>query len=185
MAERWLIVNKFQNNITPTRIVENKIVGLDVIKAISIVLVIAIHSGLWKVDFIASGLPQNVLQYGCRLLCEGVPIFVMVNGFLLLGVKKWDRCKHLHRTTKLLVILLIWMAILILLGASILGEELTIESFWNYYFATAIGSNYTGVLWFLENLIAVYLIFPVLKYIYDHNTKLFLYLFGIFAFYSV
>lgn len=161
------------------------IIGIDIIKSLAIILVISIHSGLWKVDFISSGLIQNTVQYCCRLLCEGVPIFVMINGFLLLGTKGWDERKHIHRTIRLFAILLLWMAILIFAGSVILGQELTLESFCNYYFATALGSNYTGALWFLENLLAVYLVFPVLKVIYDQHIKIFFYLFGVFAFYTV
>lgn len=178
-------MSRFQSDTVLQQDSNNKIFGLDVIKSIAIVLVVSVHSGLWNVDFISSGLIQNALQYGCRLLCEGVPFFVMINGYLLLGIKKWDMQKHIMRTLKLLAVLLIWMAILIFVGSAICGEVLTIELFWNYYFATALASTYTGVLWFLENLIAVYLIFPILKAIYDRNTQMFLYLFFIFAFYSV
>ena len=178
-------MSKSPNDITHSRTLKNKIIGLDIIKSLAIILVVSLHSGLWKVDFISSGLIQNTLQYACRLLCEGVPVFVMVNGFLLLGEKKWDKQKHIHRTIRLLAILLLWIAILIFAGSGIVEEQLTIESFFNYYFATALGSNYTGVLWFLQNLIAVYLIFPVLKIVYDHHRKVFFYLFLLFAVYTV
>lgn len=57
--------------------------NLDLLKVIAMVMVVSLHAGTWHVNFLENPSPSVVLQYGARLLSEGVPIFVMVNGYLL------------------------------------------------------------------------------------------------------
>ncbi len=164
---------------------KQKIFGLDLIKALAIISVISLHTGLWNVDFLTSRSLGSILQYSLRLLAEGVPAFIMVNGFLLLGKSKWDMRKHAHKILRIFLLLLVWIGILIFAGALITGERLTIDSFFQYYFSTAIGSKYSGVLWFLENLLSVYLVFPCIKFIFDRDKKLYFYIFTLVAFFTV
>lgn len=56
------------------------------------------------------------------------------------------------------------------------NEPLTISSLLRYILNTAVGSKYTGVLWLLQGLVAVYLIFPVLWHIYHEHYKVFAYI---------
>ncbi len=72
-----------------------------------------------------------------------------------------------------------WMAIMIIVGSLIEGEQLTLKSFLNYYFATALGSKYTSILWFFEHLLAIYLIYPILKLLFDKHAKMYSYLFAV------
>ena len=64
------------------------------------------------------------------------------------------------------------------------NEPLTISSLLRYILNTAVGSKYTGVLWFLQGLVAVYLIFPVLWHIYHEHYKVFAYIFVILFIFS-
>ena len=45
--------------------------------------------------------------------------------------------------------------------------------------------NIGGVLLFIERLLAVYIIFPILKYLYDNNEKLYNYLFIIVCIFTI
>lgn len=64
------------------------------------------------------------------------------------------------------------------------NEPLTISSLLMYILNTAVGSKYTDVLWFLQGLVAVYLIFPVLWHIYHEHYKVFAYIFVILFIFS-
>lgn len=59
------------------------------------------------------------------------------------------------------------------------GQEISFYSVIHCVLNTEIGSENTGVLWFLQNLTVVYLFFPIAKKIYDCDYRLFKYLYGI------
>ena len=143
--------------------------NLDLIKTVAILAVLTLHVPLWRFDFIEAPAAGQVMQYAMRLISEGVPIFMMVNGFLLLRRRSLDLSAHLRKTGKVFALFLIWSIILIAAGASLAREpeRLSLRSVVSYILATNVGSQYTGVLWFLQNLIAVYLIYPVLWKIYQ------------------
>ena len=90
--------------------------NLDLLKVIGILLVVTLHVPLWSFDFIAEPSVSHVLQYAMRLLSEGVPIFLMVNGYLLLGKQTFDFRKHLRKMVHLFLLFLLWSLILITVG---------------------------------------------------------------------
>lgn len=57
---------------------------LDLLKFIAIIMVMCLHVQIWSDNFIEDKSVWKVFSYACRLISEGVPIFVAVNGFLLL-----------------------------------------------------------------------------------------------------
>lgn len=162
--------------------------NLDLLKAIGILLVITLHVPLWSFDFIAEPSVSHVLQYAMRLLSEGVPIFLMVNGYLLLRKQTFDMHKHLRKMGHLFLLFLLWSVILITVGqlcSDSPDKSFTIGVYLSYIANTQVGSVYTGVLWYLQNLLAVYLIYPILKKIYDDNFRLFRYLFILATIFSI
>lgn len=163
---------------------QKRIDGLDIMKAFAIMMVITLHIPLWQTDFITypSGLAS--LQYAMRLIAEGVPIFLVINGFLLFRKRELDLNKHLKKIGKILGIFFAWAVILTIVGSWMSNEPLTISSLLTYILNTAVGSKYTGVLWFLQGLVAVYLIFPVLWHIYHEHYKVFTYIFVILFIFS-
>ena len=150
--------------------------NIDLLKTIAIMMVIALHSKLFHTDFITSGKFTMYIQYAIRIICEGVAIFVFVNGFLLMGKKEFDLYKHLKKTFKILGVLIIWSVILTIVIKLIYREPIYIMQVIRNIFTIEINNKYTGILWFLQNLIALYLIYPVLKTIYDKNKKVYMYL---------
>lgn len=159
---------------------ENKrIDNLDLMKAIGILMVITLHVPLWKPDFITEYDYSHILQYMFRIVSEGVPIFVTINGFLLLRKKELDIKKHIHKMLKLLGILLLWGCILAFVGMLLDSNRngFTVNDIILAVLNIQVGADYTGVLWFLQNLLAVYLIFPILWYIYNNKYDIYKYLF--------
>ena len=72
---------------------KSRVQYIDFIKTISIFIIITLHNGTWRTDFISSGSTASLVQYCIRLFCEGVPIFVFLNGFLLFD-KTFNAKKH-------------------------------------------------------------------------------------------
>lgn len=161
--------------------------NIDLIKALAILMVLALHTSLWRFDFFATPTASRVFQYAMRLISEGVPLFVMTNGFLLFRKQSFDLKKHVKKMLKMFLLLILWAIILIVAKAALLKEPeaLTFQSILLYVLQTQIGHKYTGVLWFLENLLGVYLIFPMLWKVYVSDFQLFKYGFGIVAFFTV
>lgn len=152
--------------------------NLDIIKAFAIMAVVSLHAGLWQIDFI-NGTGINFVQYAFRLLSEGVPIFLTVNGFLLFRKNSFNLKKHLKKMKKMLFILVIWSVILTVFGYILSSPEepISLRIVFDCFIGTRLGSTYTGVLWFIQYLLAVYLIFPALWYLYKEHTEIFNYLF--------
>lgn len=162
---------------------KKRIDGLDVLKALGICMVLTLHVPLWDPDFIANPNIVHVLQYAARIVSEGVPIFLTINGMLLLKKSKFSLEKHSKKMIRILGVFLLWGILLVLVGCMTSGEQITLKGVFQYIILTSVGSKYTGVLWFLQNLLGVYLVFPVLWYIYAEHEKIFEYFFWVvFAF---
>ena len=134
--------------------------GYDLIRIISIFLVVCIHSNV-----VVLGVGQ-VSPYWCAiallqpLILTAVPLFFMVSGALLLSQKKEESISdHLkNRVGKQLVPFLVWSVVYIVAKAVISGTGLSVSSF-------------TGIIeepayyqfWFMYPLLGIYLLLPLLK----------------------
>ena len=151
--------------------------NIDLLKTIAISMVIIVHSQVFNTNFIPNFQISSILQYALRIVTEGVPIFILVNGFLLINKKEFDLRKHINKTIKIFLLLIVWSLILTISIKLIWKEPLTINEIIKNIFTTDINNKYTGILWFLQNLIALYLIYPILKIAYDTNKKVYNYIF--------
>lgn len=158
--------------------------NIDLIKVIALYFVILIHNFNSNVNFMLDGSIEVYLSYAIRLLIEAVPIFVFVNGFLLIG-KKFELKKHIKKIIKIFSLIFIWSIIYILLFSLIDGHNINLKHIISNVLITNISSPYTGILWFLQNLICLYFIYPLLKLAYDKDKSIYNYIFIIVAFFSV
>ena len=161
--------------------------NLDLMKMIAIILVIILHTPLFDFDFIASPTISKKLSYGVRLILEGVPIFVTINGFLTLKKENLDIKKHIKKILNTLFVLIAWSVILIISGMLITKniQNFRFNELVHNILTTNISSNYNGVLWFLQSLLGLYFIYPVLNYIYVNKYDLFKYLFVFVSIFTV
>lgn len=74
--------------------------NIDLLKVIAILMVLPLHTGLFVTDFIKMSSIGTYIQYAIRLVCEGVPLFILVNGFLLIN-KNFDLKKHVRKILKI------------------------------------------------------------------------------------
>ena len=153
--------------------------GIDLLKLISILMVVALHVPL--LHFYLDGTEGSIFrrtQYIMRIVMQPVPYFVAINGFLMLKKKKFDLDAHIRKTGNMILLFFIWASILVVSARLIAGEGLTLKQFLVYVFETGDGTgNYAGVLWFMIGLISVYLIFPLLWRTYQEDFRSFRFFF--------
>lgn len=162
---------------------ESRLDYLDLLKVIAILMVISQHIPLYDFDFINNG---KILEYFFKLLSEGVPLFVTINGFLLFRKDNLDVKKHYKKTLKMFVLVLIWEAILIPIGMLLSGTKFNAGLMLDLFFRTG-GDNavYTSHLWFMQQLIAVYCVYPLLWKEYKNDYSTFKLLFALITIFSV
>lgn len=147
---------------------KTKIEYLDILRSIATYLVILLHC--------ISGTIINASLYGTRtwMVCNvlnsfvrmGVPIFFMISGFLALSDERTHDLKMFYkkRLSKILVPFLLWDVIYFLTNPLFQGGTLDFKRFVSEFFAN--GSKYH--LWFVYQIIALYLLAPFLKKILDN-----------------
>ena len=152
---------------------------IDLLKVIAIFMVITLHIPMWNTNFIGETDIQSFILKCCsfslRIISEGVLIFMLVNGYLLFS-RECDIKKIYNKIIKIFVLIIIWSLTLSISLPLISGESLTFEGVLLNILNTNISNPYTGVLWFLQHLIPVYLFFPFIKYLYDNKFQYFKYL---------
>ena len=90
--------------------------NLDLMKALGILMVITIHVPLWKPEFMETDSVGRLVQYAFRIISEGVPIFVTINGLLLLKKKNMCLKTHVEKMLRLFLVLILWGGVLAVVG---------------------------------------------------------------------
>lgn len=156
---------------------------LDLLKTIAIIMVVAQHVPLYNCDFFNDG---YVIQYFFKLLSEGVPLFFAVNGFLLLKKDNLDIKKHYKKVVKMIFLVFIWEIILITIGMMFDGTKFNFGLVLDLFFRGGLNSSiYTSHLWFMQALIAIYCVYPLIWDAYHYNYELFKVLFIIICFFTI
>lgn len=152
---------------------QSRQVSIDLLECIAILLVLVYHSTLYSYDIIYNPSLRHYVRYLFRtLLSPGVPLFFFANGFLLFN-KKLNLKKHILKIIHLIMLCGIWGVVRILLLMPIENEFLSpkeiVNALWTWKF------GWINSLWFLGALVCIYVIFPVLKVVYDNNRRVFYY----------
>lgn len=145
-----------------------RIVGLDVIKAISIILVLTIHS-IGSMPFFPNTWWSNAFTI---LTVTCVPLFLMVNGALMLN-KPFSRRKWQHRLVNLILITIVWKIILTFTCLLFWGDGAAVISP-RELLVYVLGGNapygQIGYTWFLDFYIGWQVLFPLWKHLYDYKS---------------
>lgn len=169
-----------ESNLLQKNIIDNEINNkkrydnIDLLKFIAIFMVITLHVPLYFTDFINAKQFPNIIQYSFRLVSEGVYIFIFVNGFLLIN-KPFNLNKHIKKIIKIFLIMLLWGIINVVVKSIIRQENLSIIKIFSEVLSLKLPHPYAGYLWFLQSLISLYIIFPLLKIVHDNNKKVYNY----------
>lgn len=143
---------------------------LDCLKTVAVIFMISYHTLQFTYD------PKSVVSRFYYVLLSMfsccVPIFFAINGRLLLN-KKYDSNKNIKKIIHLLLIFLSWDVIDVTVTAIMFEEKLELKEYikilWN------MTGGWNNHLWFILSLTMVYLIFPVVKNVYDSNEHIFKY----------
>lgn len=137
---------------------EKRIQYLDILKAIAIFLVVFCHFVL-----LSPTVPANLFMCLCWV---AVPTFFMVNGALLFA-RPLNLKKHVRKTVGIYLVLAVWKLIYMLVIPPLTGTGLQGNGIWetlNYLFLFGeLPGVINGHLWFIEALLAVYMVFPLFR----------------------
>lgn len=158
--------------------------NIDLLKTIAIFMVVCLHIPIFSTDIINHNEISNIVQYSFRLIFEGVLIFIFINGFLLIN-KPFDLKKHIKKIIKIFILLLLWGTVNVIIKSFIRGEVLSLDKIIDSVLTIKLIHPYSGALWFLQNLIGLYIIFPIIKIVHDNNKKIYKYLFITVAIFSI
>lgn len=139
-----------------------RLIPIDALKSLAMLLVCFYHFSFYDFNIVAAEAPAStVLNYGLRSLCSlAVPLFFMVNGWLLLE-RPLHLSSHLRKVAKLYAVTIAWSAISILAMKIIRGDSYSLGEFLRTVFSSKLYTN--NHLWFMYALLALYLLLPVLQ----------------------
>jgi len=148
------------------------IYALDWMKALAIFFVIFYHTYALNMDFLSDQRVFSYIYYFAEVpFAAAVPLFFLVNGFLLLG-RPLQIEHHWRKMRRLFFLILFWDVVCNALKLIIYHEKTSLIGF-------LFMVHDSGILWFLRTLFAIYVFVPLLKTAFDNNWKGFGFTFGI------
>lgn len=152
------------------RVHKNRIAGLDLAKSLAIFLVIFIHY-IFYTGFVGDTALNN---FASTFSVAGVPLFFAINGYLLMN-SRFSADKHLHKILRMVFILLTWKIISLPILSALMHKSIDWKSVPQYLLGGSYDKVPLGYFWFINALLAIYIVFPILKTVYDDpNGKLYL-----------
>lgn len=139
---------------------------LDILKAVAIFLVVFCHFVL-----LSPTVGANLFMSACWM---AVPTFFMVNGALLFA-RPLNLKKHLKKTVSVYSVLVVWKLIYMLAVPPLTAgslEGISAGEIFNYLFLFGeLPGIINGHLWFIEALLAVYVVFPLFRILFDREMQ--------------
>lgn len=159
---------------------KERILSYDILKTIAIFFVVMQHNNLYN-NTMAEAIICHPFIY------IAVPIFFMVNGALMLG-GDFSLKKHIKKTLILIAVVTAWRGIYLGLAAAggSIHADITVKEYLEYFIfeALKIGNCSAAHLWFIKELIPIYVVFPLLYYAFHQGKegKTFLKILTVFLF---
>ena len=149
---------------------------IDLMKCLAMLFVVTYHISNCGYKFLTEPGAMNLINYYLRniyVCC--VPFFLICNGYLLFR-HEFNLKRHLIKTIRFAVLTLFWGVVTLLVYDHFYGVALGLKTFLTDLFTWRGGVIH---LWYMGALVIIYLLFPVLKYVYDRNRKLILYVIAV------
>ena len=140
---------------------KQRIVGFDAIKALSIYLVVLIHYSFY-VPLVRDTPLANLILIASNV---GVPLFFAVNGALLFS-RPLDVRRHYAKTARIILLTVAWKALSAWTMGLIVNQnplEKGARAFLDYLLFGDFEGFMLGHFWFMNALIALYLLYPVIR----------------------
>lgn len=138
----------------------NRILYLDVLRIIASAMVVMIHSsGCFLLKSETCGGDWDATIFNSLSSCA-VPIFFMISGALMLSPDyQFSIKKVLHKILKIAIIWVVWGIVYAISDMEVFSlEKLAIWTFKGHFH-----------FWFFEYLVAIYLLFPILRALVEYN----------------
>lgn len=150
-----------------------RIAWIDLLETIAIFSVVLCHctAHIANMPLSEAGI-GFYLHYALRsITAVCVPLFFFTNGYLLLS-RPFDLKKHLYKTLRFVLIAVFWYALTLAFLIFLHHDQLAASGL-----AGTISKLKYGVthLWYLGALVCLYVFFPLLKVVYNHHRRVFLY----------
>lgn len=146
---------------------KKRIVGCDAAKTIAMFFVVMLHYSFYT-RYYSNGLAGTVVTVMCTVC---VPLFFAVNGALLLP-RPLDVSKHYHKTLNIIIIVIAWKIIASMFFVFVdRSHPVTFKDFLIFLLGGNFGEYSSGYFWFMNALISVYLIFPIVKLVFDAKNQ--------------
>lgn len=145
----------------------NRLPHIDLLKCLAISFVLIFHCTLYN-PYVYTFMTKVALMrfFSRSILSSCVPLFFFVNGYLLLS-RPTSLKKHTLKTLRLMMVTVFWILFLLLVLQPYYGEYFTwttlLENCWQ------LKGGWNNQLWYMEALIGLYLLFPLIKSTFDHN----------------
>ncbi len=153
--------------------------SLDLLKGVSIILVVFFHNLRLNPDSFA----DNLWMLACN---AAVPCFFLASGAVFFQ-RPFQMKHHILRIIRTYAVLAAWRGIYLLFYGIHLGAGAggSLRAFLSYMLTfTSIDGIPTGHLWFMEALIVVLLLAPILRLCREHSRPATLYLMAVLFFFN-
>lgn len=148
---------------------KERFIYLDFIKVLAIYFVCFFHYNNFNMNFLSNPSMLTYLSYFINgIASAGVPLFFMVNGALLLN-RNYNLEKHIKKTITITVLTIVWAIITLLILSQINGSSYSIFGFFKALWNLELGT--VSHLWFLQALVCIYILYPLIKEVYDIEDK--------------
>jgi surface polysaccharide O-acyltransferase-like enzyme len=148
---------------------QKRVFYYDLLKTIAIFLVCLYHFGTLNINFNEN---LNFLFYFNYFIYSlssiGVPVFFMVNGALLFN-KEFAIKKHLNKTLTVFVLTIVWGVLTLLFTCWAYNDHYSAREFVEALVYLKQGRN--NHLWYLKAIIYIYLLFPLIKALFDKKDN--------------
>lgn len=136
---------------------------LDIIRSIALLLIIMVHT--WSLSHIEGTYPVVCYLYHA-LVANGVPLFVMLSGALVLGSKTTDiRVFYRKRFSRLLIPFIIWSGVVYILSY-LIGKYADItdwHSCLRLYVPYLLENRINTAYWYVQMIAVLYLLTPIIQ----------------------
>lgn len=129
-------------------------------------LVVLLHYSFYT-KYYSSGLAGTAATVLC-VVC--VPLFFLVNGALLLPRR--IKPHHYRNVLKMILVVLVWKVIAALFFVfANAGHQVSFKDFLSFLLGGQLGGYPAGYFWFMNALIGIYLVFPLVKQAFDSRDR--------------
>lgn len=152
---------------------KKRIAHIDLMESLAMLFVVAYHLSNLNYKPLEAFSVESAVNYylRCIFVCC-VPLFLVTNGYLMFH-HDLNMKQHLRKTLRYVLLTLFWGVVTQGVYYRVEGIEFSVSGFLQELFQWRNGVIY---LWYMGALVIIYQVFPLLKYIFDHQERLLRYL---------